>query len=119
MFGFGFPELLLLFAIALVVIGPKKLPDLARALGRGFSEFKRATDEFKTSFAEEARTAQTREELLKSGKLSAPGSETPSPYEPSGDPAADDSESIQVNPRPAASPVKAEVETEEEVSRDV
>jgi TatA/E family protein of Tat protein translocase len=43
MFGIGFPELLLIMAIALIVLGPKRLPDLARALGRGFSEFKRAT----------------------------------------------------------------------------
>ena len=47
MFGIGFPELLLIFALALIVIGPKKLPDIARALGRGFTEFKRATDDLK------------------------------------------------------------------------
>ncbi len=50
MFGIGFPELLLILAIALIVIGPKRLPDVARALGRGLSEFKRATDEMKESF---------------------------------------------------------------------
>ena len=47
MFGIGMPELLLLLAIALIVIGPKKLPDLAKSLGRAMSEFKRATNEFK------------------------------------------------------------------------
>lgn len=50
MFGIGFPELLLILAIALIVIGPKRLPDVARALGRGLSEFKRATDEMKETF---------------------------------------------------------------------
>ncbi len=50
MFGIGFPELLLILAIALVVIGPKRLPDVARALGRGLGEFKRATDEMKQTF---------------------------------------------------------------------
>jgi TatA/E family protein of Tat protein translocase len=47
MFGIGMPELLLLLAIALVVIGPKKLPDLAKSLGRAMREFKKATNEFK------------------------------------------------------------------------
>lgn len=47
MFGIGFPELLLILAIALIVVGPTKLPDLARALGRGYAEFKKATNELK------------------------------------------------------------------------
>jgi len=53
MFGIGMPELLLLLAIALIVVGPKKLPELARALGRGIAEFKKATNELKdTEFSE-------------------------------------------------------------------
>jgi len=49
MFGIGMPEMLLIMAIALIVIGPKKLPDLAKSLGRAFAEFKRATSELKES----------------------------------------------------------------------
>ena len=49
MFGIGMPEMLLILAIALIVIGPKKLPDLAKSLGRAFAEFKRATSELKES----------------------------------------------------------------------
>jgi Tat protein translocase TatB subunit len=49
MFGIGMPEMLLIMAIALIVIGPKKLPDLAKSLGRAFAEFKRATSELKDS----------------------------------------------------------------------
>ncbi len=49
MFGIGMPELIIIFVIALIVIGPKKLPDLARALGRAMAEFRRATNELKES----------------------------------------------------------------------
>jgi TatA/E family protein of Tat protein translocase len=49
MFGIGMPELLLILAVALIVIGPKKLPDLARSLGRAMGEFKKATAELKES----------------------------------------------------------------------
>ena len=47
MFGIGMPEMFLILAIALIVIGPKKLPDLAKSLGRAFGEFKKATAELK------------------------------------------------------------------------
>ena len=51
MFGIGMPEMLLILAIALIVIGPKKLPDLAKSLGRAMREFKRATSDLKESMA--------------------------------------------------------------------
>lgn len=49
MFGIGMPEMILILAIALIVIGPKNLPALAKSLGRAFGEFKRATSELKDS----------------------------------------------------------------------
>ena len=77
MFGIGFPELLLLMAIALIVLGPKRLPDLAKALGRGIAEFKKATDELKQTIHEETRTAEQQDRLLRQGKLAPPGSSDP------------------------------------------
>jgi len=50
MFGIGMPELLLILALALIVLGPKKLPELAKTLGKGLAEFRRATDEIKDEF---------------------------------------------------------------------
>lgn len=73
MFGIGFPELLLIMAIALIVLGPKRLPDLARALGRGLAEFKRASDELKQTFADEARSHEIRRPPGSPGKLTPPG----------------------------------------------
>ena len=49
MFGMGMSEILIILALALIVIGPKKLPDLAKSLGRAMREFKSATNEFKDS----------------------------------------------------------------------
>ncbi|MBW1802177.1 MAG: twin-arginine translocase TatA/TatE family subunit [Deltaproteobacteria bacterium] len=49
MFGIGLPELIIIMVIALIVIGPSKLPDLARALGKGMAEFKKATQDIKES----------------------------------------------------------------------
>jgi sec-independent protein translocase protein TatB len=49
MFGIGMPEMILILALALIVIGPKKLPDLAKSLGRALGEFKNATSDLKRS----------------------------------------------------------------------
>jgi sec-independent protein translocase protein TatB len=47
MFGIGMPEFLLILVVALVVLGPKKLPELARSIGKALAEFKKSADEMK------------------------------------------------------------------------
>ncbi|MBW2712822.1 MAG: twin-arginine translocase subunit TatB, partial [Deltaproteobacteria bacterium] len=47
MFGIGPTELMVILAVALIVLGPKRLPELARSLGKGLAEFKRATNDIK------------------------------------------------------------------------
>ena len=51
----GMPELIVIFVIALIVFGPRKLPELGRSLGRGIAEFKKATSELQATFEEEIR----------------------------------------------------------------
>lgn len=52
MFGMGMPELLIILLVALMVVGPKKLPDLAKTLGKGLGQFRKATDDLKDSLQE-------------------------------------------------------------------
>jgi len=58
MFGLGIPELIVIFVIALIVFGPKRLPDLGKSLGRGIAEFKKASQEVKDSIESEMRSAE-------------------------------------------------------------
>ena len=55
----GLPEIAFIFIIALLIFGPKKLPELGRTLGRGMAEFRRATDELKRSINTELALDET------------------------------------------------------------
>jgi len=60
MFGsLGMPELIVIFVIALIVFGPRKLPELGRSLGRGIAEFKKATNELQSTLEEEIKREET------------------------------------------------------------
>lgn len=67
MFGMGMPELLLILVVALVVVGPRKLPDIAKALGKGMRQFREATDEIKQGL-QDNETYQEFNEAKKSFK---------------------------------------------------
>lgn len=69
MFGIGLPEMLLIMALALIVIGPDKLPDLARSLAKGLMELKKTAESLKDSFAEEGNPLkEIRPELEEAAK---------------------------------------------------
>jgi sec-independent protein translocase protein TatA len=53
----GMPELIVIFVVALLVFGPKRLPELGRSLGRGISEFRRASTDLRSSIEREIQTA--------------------------------------------------------------
>jgi TatA/E family protein of Tat protein translocase len=92
MFGIGMPEMILILAVALIVIGPKKLPDLAKSLGKAMGEFKKATSDLKESMQidtelKEVKTAfnDIGRDDLKETKGSTSGTdETPETDKPEG-----------------------------------
>src|SRR5438067_11128881 len=59
----GMPELIIIFVIALIIFGPRKLPELGRSLGKSLAEFKRASNELKSTLEEEIRLEEQRSTL--------------------------------------------------------
>jgi sec-independent protein translocase protein TatB len=60
MFGLGFGEILIILVLALILLGPKKLPDVAKQLGKGMREFRKATDDLKGQFEREVYADEVR-----------------------------------------------------------
>jgi TatA/E family protein of Tat protein translocase len=64
----GLPELIIIFTIALIVFGPRKLPELGKSLGKSIAEFKKASNELKSTLEEEVRA----EERKSAERIEAP-----------------------------------------------
>jgi len=85
MFGIGFQEMLIILVVVLIFFGPKRLPDLAKSLGKGIAEFKKASEEVRKGIEDAvkeesaAEAPKPPEDLSAYGK--APGS-APAPEEP-------------------------------------
>ena len=93
MFGsIGMPELIIILTLALIIFGPRKLPELGRSLGKSLGEFKRASNELRNTLDEEIRIEEER-----STRPARPAAESP---------------------RPAASPTAESQDDEETVPRD-
>lgn len=97
MFNIGLPELLIIVAIALIVFGPNKLPELAKAFGRAMREFKKATEEVKESFEAETKELEEYKHTLTDENLLADLAEQVSAPEP-----AAEETSLQPEPSVAA-----------------
>ena len=80
MFGIGMSEILLILVIALIVLGPQKLPEVAKALGKAVNEFKRALNEVKESLEEDSSLKEVKKTFTGMNRVSK-SNETPTAQE--------------------------------------
>ncbi len=122
MFNIGLPELLIIVAIALIVFGPNKLPELARAFGKAMREFKKATEEVKESFEAETKDLEEFKHNLTDENLLSDLAEHISPSEPSAEETPEQSspsDPAETQPLEEASAQKVEERAEEKAKGEL
>ena len=72
----GMPELIIIFVIALIIFGPRKLPELGRSLGKSLAEFKRASNELRSTLEEEIRVEEQKSHEEKAAPRAADPSDS-------------------------------------------
>jgi sec-independent protein translocase protein TatB len=101
MFGLSFWEIAIIMVIALVVLGPSKLPEIARNLGKGLREFRKATEDFKSTVSDEmSRPESPRYQL----PPDTPAQIIPPTAPPAPAPIATASEPVSQTPAPSSDP---------------
>ena len=63
MFGVGLPELVVILAVALIVLGPQRLPEVARMLGRAYGQLRRASEEFQNTIRQDLAALERQEDV--------------------------------------------------------
>jgi TatA/E family protein of Tat protein translocase len=89
----GMPELIIIFVIALIIFGPRKLPELGRSLGKSLAEFKRASNELRNTLDEEIRLEEQQQQRAEKKAAAGPSAVVPaetlaSPAPPAAEPVA-------------------------------
>jgi len=100
MFDIGFDEFLVILVVALFVYGPNKLPDLAKALGRGYAEFRRAMNELRETFDQDETVREIKQEFQKAQNEVLFASRILEPTTPKPSPAEMSTEAVK-SPEPA------------------
>lgn len=116
----GVPEMIFIFVLALLIFGPKKLPELGRSLGKGMAEFRRASNELKSTFEREMNNLERENESVK--EVTSQYAATPNydyPYEDyshsqetTSSASAPQAAETNPAPHPGASPAQGEVKSE-------